>query len=161
MSRDGQTLVCCVPMFLRVYQDGNWTSGRELESCKRWKHSTVTAMAVSDDASAVMAAESDRGELALFDVKNDKLVKKWKSPDECWVYVILAFHGRNWFASGDDAGEIKVWDDKGNLRATLKVKGNNQPVAALAISRDNRFLASSGEGRPVVVWDLRAILGGK
>jgi WD40 repeat protein len=161
MPRNGTTLVCCTPLFLQVFGDGDFSSGTEMKSFKVFDKPGATDVAVSDDASAAMVAEYRHGELALFDLKNDKLIKRWGGRDDPPIYAILPFHGRNWFATGDDSGAIQVWDEKGELRATLKKSGYDGPVAALAITGDNRFLASSGEGRPVVIWDLQPIIGKK
>lgn len=160
MSRDGATLVCCCPLFLKVFERGDFSGGRELKSFQVFRKPTVTHVAVADDATTAMTVIYE-GEIALFDLKKDKIIKRWGGRDDPGVYTILPFHGRNWFATGNDAGEIRIWDEKGALRATLKTWGDDNPVAALALTRDNRFLASSGEGRPIVIWDLRAILDKK
>jgi WD40 repeat protein len=158
MSRNGTTLICCTPKFLNVYEKGDFSSGRALQSFSTFNNPTIVRAAISDDATTALVTEY-RGELALFDLKKDRLIRKWLGHDDPPIYTSLPFHGRNWFATGNDTGEIKIWDEKGELRALLKVPGNDHPIAALALTRDNRFLASSGEERPIVVWDLQALLG--
>ena len=158
-TRKGTTFVCCSPKFIRVYRERDGFSGpQELKSFKVFQEPCITSVAISDDASMVMAYEYD-GDVALFDIKNDKLVKKWNAHDDGTLYTILPFHGLNWFATANESGEIKIWDEKGDRRALLKHKDFlDQAISALALTPDNSFLASSGEDRPIVIWDMRAFL---
>jgi WD40 repeat protein len=158
VARYGTTFVCCSPKFINVYQQGDFDSPQAITAFKVFADPCITHVAISDDSSLVMAAEY-YGELALFDIKSDKLIKKWRGHDDAPIYKVLSFHGRNWFATSNDSGEIKIWDEGGGLRAVLKVKDMDLPVTALALTRDDSFLASSGERRPIVLWDLRAFLG--
>ena len=156
-TRDGTTFVCCSHKFLNVYLGGSFDTCNEMKSFKLLKDPYITDVAVSDDSSTVMVYNYRHG-LALFDVKNDKLIKNWKSHDDQPIYTIIPFHGRKWFATGNDAGEIEIWNEKGNLLSLLKVKDDDNPVAALSLTSDDCFLASAGENRPIVVWDLHGFL---
>jgi WD40 repeat protein len=157
VARYGTTFVCCSPKFMNVYQHAAFDSPLAINSFKVFDEPCVTHVAISDDSSLVMAAEY-YGELALFDIKKDSLINKWRGHDDAPIYTVLPFHTRNWFATSNDSGEIKIWDERGRLCSMLKVKDICHPVTALALTRDDSFLASSGEARPIVLWDLRAFL---
>jgi WD40 repeat protein len=156
-ARYGTTFVCCSTRFLSIYRKGDFDFPVEIKSFHTFKEPTITQVAMSDDGTLVLAYESG-GELALFDVKNDKLIRKWKAHGDAAVYSIIPFHGINWFATGNEAGDIRIWNEKAESLALLQVKGNRRPVAALALARDNSLLASSGERREIVIWDIRPLL---
>ena len=157
-TRDGAAFVCCSPKFVNLYPEGRFDSPRRLRAFDCFEGRVITHVAIADDASTVVAFESNDGYLAMVDAKNDRLIKKWKGHDERMIYTIIPFHRRNWFATGNDAGEIEIWDEKGGCRALLKHEDFDLTIASLALTRDDGLLASSGVQQPIVVWDLRALL---
>ena len=59
------------------------------------------------------------------------------------VNVVAFAPGGSLFASGDDAGDIIVWDAAGRAPTPLALDGHAAPVNGLAFAADSSFLASA------------------
>jgi WD40 repeat protein len=66
----------------------------------------------------------------------------------------VAFSGDGkWLASGDESGEVRVWDAAGG-RPVGQFKGHAMRVMALAFSPDGKTLLSGAADRTVWTWRL-------
>lgn len=158
-TRDGSAFVCCTPEFVNLYPVGRFDAPRRLRAFDCLGGGTITAVAITADASAALACDVGDDRMALVDVKNDKLIRKWGGNGWPGVTVMAPFHGRNWFVTGTgNTGEIEILDAKGDRKALLRDKDAEYSVWALAVSRDDGLIAAKAMGRPVVVWDIRPLL---
>jgi WD40 repeat protein len=124
----------------------------------------VSRLCVTDDGLYALASDGNTG-LALFDLKGEKLVRRWQGHDSGkgegivnGTLGMVALPGRHVFATSDLLGYVRFWDAKGQRLA--EVRRYPWLVSTLAVSPDNRLLATGGARQPVVLWDLEKILSG-
>ncbi|WNM33421.1 NB-ARC domain-containing protein [Streptomyces sp. Li-HN-5-11] len=61
----------------------------------------------------------------------------------------------SWFAIGDKAGQVTIWDNAINVRTT-SFQAHSGAVRSVAVSRNSRWLATVGADTTVRIWDVAA-----
>jgi WD40 repeat protein len=118
----------------------------------------VDLLALTEDGKTLMAAGYGAN-LYLVDVVHKKLIKSWKGHPGGGVFCMLTLPQLNAFITSDSLGNIKIWDDKGEL--IVSVRKYEHLVCALAANNDGTILASAGElQKSIILWDIKKLLGG-
>lgn len=76
----------------------------------------------------------------------------WRGTLSDYVRAIAFSPDGQTLAASDSAGEVRLWQDSGDL-ATLQT-GTGQSVDCLAFSRDGQFLAAGGQDGQLKIWRL-------
>ncbi|KAJ4835509.1 hypothetical protein Tsubulata_048928 [Turnera subulata] len=147
---------------LRLFSAKNYVEVRRHKKCT-WVHhvDTVSALAISKDASFLYSASWDR------------TFKVWRTSDfRCLESVekahddainALALSGDGFVYTGSADKKIKVWkklagEKKHSLVATIE--GHKSAVNALALSTDGSVLYSGACDRSILVWEKDDTSGG-
>ncbi|MBH8555795.1 DUF4082 domain-containing protein [Nostocaceae cyanobacterium CENA357] len=111
----------------------------------------VTAAAFSPKGDT-LASGTEKGEIALMDVKSGKLIRTLKTETDAAI-AGLAYTADGKMASVSRDTKVRRWNmTSGKQEAILQASEN--PPRAIATSPDGKLLASSGEDPKVAVWDL-------
>ena len=124
----------------------------------------VSAIAIADDGGLIIGAGSP-GRLFQIDVRQRKITKQWNSrplvegaegdPFPGNTYAITYLHNSRSFITAHQSGTVSIWKEAGVLLTSIQVA--DYPVGSLAVSPDNRMLATAGEIQPVMLWDISAL----
>ena len=117
-------------------------------------------LAVTDDGAYVLASLRSTG-LALYDVKAEKLLRRWPGHEtyedfDNGVAKIVAISGRSVFVTSDYYGNIRFWNERGERLAEIRHYSGG--VESLVVSPDGKMMAAGGGDQPIVLWDLEKIL---
>ncbi len=124
----------------------------------------VGVIAMSDDGSLITGA-GHPGRLFQYDVRQKKFTKEWDSrllapakkgyPFPGDTYAIQYLHNSSSFITAHESGTVRIWKEPGVLLASIRVA--DYAVAALAVSPDNRMLATAGDIQPAKLWDISGL----
>lgn len=82
---------------------------------------------------------------------SDDSLQTWRG-HQAEVRCVAFSPDGQWVASGDGAGEIRLWNAR--TGATLRaIRGHNGPVSSLSFSSDGHLLATGGSDGRLKVWD--------
>ena len=109
----------------------------------------ITTLAVHA-ATDVLVAGQPNGGVALYDPAQTKAVRIVPAHSQVVTRIVFSASGDRFFSSSID-GDVGVWRPDGEPITRLRV---GDPVLAMAISPDDRFLATGGADRVLRVWDL-------
>jgi cytochrome c len=129
--------------------DGAEVAALDLGGAGEW----ATGVAFAD-AGAVVAAAGHLGTVRAWRVADGALVREWR-----WQGLgatALASDGAGLVATAGPDRVVRLWDLAGGERPRELAGGHERPVAALAFSRDGRWLASGAADGQVVLWDVAA-----
>lgn len=104
-----------------------------------------------DPTGYIVAAGFENGEVALFDARNRRELRRWKAH---FRLTAPAFSpdGMDLATAGSDS-VVRIWSlSDGRLKRTLR--GHRRRVYNLAYSQDGRRLVSGSSDHTVTVWDL-------
>jgi serine/threonine protein kinase/WD40 repeat protein len=118
----------------------------------------VIGLALSPDDRTLALARRD-GEVVLLDTHSGDVVDRWipTAGEEAGIITAMAFSPvGNVLALGTSRGPVQLWRLESDRRATYlaSLPGHNGVVSTLAFDDQGRDLASGGDDRSVVVWDL-------
>lgn len=98
----------------------------------------------------VLATGSWDRTVALWNVETGERLATLPHPEEVWTLVAAA--DGSWFATGDRAGTLRVWDAP-TLALRHTVQGHVGGVTALAAAWRSPMLASGGQDCRIALWD--------
>ncbi len=104
----------------------------------------------------MLAVRLDDHEAAVYDVATGTLRSKSNlgvSESNTQAEYAVIFPRRGLFISGRDNGELLVWDLV-NARPLPKKEAHRATILGVAISADERYLATAGKDDKVKVWSL-------
>ena len=114
-----------------------------------------TSVAVSADGRFV-AVPNMRGAVAIWRLADGRKMSVAPGPTgSCWAALLTSTGSR--LVSAHDNGEIRVWDlspDAIGVPSFFTLTDQSGVVSALALSRDDRILATGSRDRTARVWDL-------
>ncbi len=109
----------------------------------------ITALAVHH-ATDVLVAGQPNGGVALYDPAQTKSVKNLPAHSQVVTRVVFTAKGDRFLSSSID-GDVAIWRTDGEPLTRIRV---GDPVLAMALSIDDKFLATGGADRVLRVWDL-------
>jgi WD40 repeat protein len=137
----------------------------DIASIKHGLDAKRPILGITDDGAYGLAADAFT-QLTLYDLKGKKLVRRWQGHNSGkgeglvnGVACIVALTDRQIFVTSDYLGYVRFWNVKGEQLAS--VRRYPRLVSTLAVSPDNKLLATGGDRQPIVLWDLEKILSGK
>ncbi|XP_033741992.1 WD repeat-containing protein 55-like [Pecten maximus] len=102
------------------------------------------ALRFSANGEELYTASKDKS-IHIVDMNNGALKRKIKKAHESPIYSMLVT-GENFLATGDDDGNLKVWDLRTNS-AEMEVKHNEEFISDMVIDDQHKVLiATSGDG---------------
>ncbi|KAM9312824.1 WD repeat-containing protein 55 [Gastrophryne carolinensis] len=120
-------------------EDGNkelWSSGHHLKSCRD--------SAFSSDGQQLFTISKDKS-IHILNVEEGKLVKRITKAHDSSLNSLLLID-ENLFATGDDAGMLKVWDLRRGT-AFMEMKNHEDFISDMAIDQNKKMLlTASGDG---------------
>ncbi|MFO0955953.1 MAG: serine/threonine-protein kinase [Isosphaeraceae bacterium] len=119
----------------------------------------ATQMALSPDGRALILGFRN-GQAARFDTRFGAETARMALIDDAEGNGITAmqFSPDGLLAAATRQGELQLWScDLSTPRMRLQLPGHQGPITTLAFDADGRRLASGGEDRSVLVWDIRAV----
>lgn len=96
---------------VRVWQPG---IGRMVRIVRKHE-GAVLALAYSADGATLYSAGAE-GVVRSIDADGDEVSARWPAHDD-WIYAIAVSADGKWVATGDWAGDVRVWDAKRRTRA--------------------------------------------
>lgn len=134
---------------LHSYSIGN--ENHELMTFKDHKKS-CRAIRFIPDGSGLISASKDKS-VRIFDLDNGKVKFAIKKAHDSAIYSLLVID-RNFFATGDDDGNLAVWDLR-HRAAVMKLHENQDSITDMIVnSTKTVLLATSGEGT-LTAFDIR------
>lgn len=113
----------------------------------------VTSVAFTPDSKIVIVGSND-GRIKLLDSREER-VEFGTLSSHTGEVKCLAVDFNNWLlASGDDKGEIKLWNLH-NQKQTLPIKEHLLPVNSLAFSPDGQTLLSGSDDHTIKFWNVK------
>jgi len=103
---------------------------------------------------SIVAAGGFRGEVCVWDLAKQKVIKKFKAHHGYACGVALSPDGKTLATGGNDQ-VIRLWDTK-TFKNTRTLKGHLSEIWDLKFSGDGRFLASASKDRTVKLWNWKA-----
>jgi hypothetical protein len=91
------------------------------------------------------------GEVEVLDTANGHTIGSLGHQNT--VHALTFSHNGLWLASGNNDGEVRVWDLKSG-KTFAKFSAHNDWVRDLAFSSNDRMLASAGGDNVVRIWDM-------
>ncbi|XP_060084294.1 WD repeat-containing protein 55-like [Ylistrum balloti] len=102
------------------------------------------ALCFSANGEELYTASKDKS-IHIVDMNTGTLKRKLKKAHESPIYSILVT-GENFLATGDDDGNLKIWDLRTN-KAEMEVKHNEEFISDMDIDDQHKILiATSGDG---------------
>lgn len=95
---------------------------------------------------------TDRGQIALLDVQQWKLVQRLTSDNTSFITVSFS-PDRKWLVTGDDEGRVRLWSVS-PLREVALIGRHTARVKSVAFSPDGREVASAGDDKNINLWDV-------
>ena len=122
---------------------------------------SVLSLAFLPDGKTLVAGggiENGRGSLRVFDFATAKLLGEYRGHRQWGQNLVVSPDGKtiastSW--ANPTTGELRLWQ-VGNFQpiATVPVPGENNYVAAGAVSPDGKLLVLGGWGQTLTVWDM-------
>jgi WD40 repeat protein len=95
----------------------------------------------------------------IWDVESGKVIKEWKQDANCnstgWCGPTKArysFDGKHIITS-DFGGVVEIFDSEGN--SLKSIKAHKDEVNGIAVSRDNRHIATGSHDKTINLWDFQ------
>ena len=154
----------------------NADKGTVLHELERGHERSIKSLAFSQDDNLIVSACNDHT-IGLWDTCSGKMLGKLRGHTDWVRQAVISPDGR-FVASASDDNSVRVWDIKPILDsletngvASSEVKeGDGRPyikfsdrtlsahkdyVFCVAFSPDGRYLATGGDDRQILIWDLR------
>ena len=130
---------------------------------------TASAMSFSANGNQIIVAGVDKGTLRTLDVNTGRTVGDMlRIGGGGWVWAIAVSRDGLRLATGDDDGNLQLWDARDGRPIALRAQAPKRhagAVRALAFSPDGRLLVSASADKSLRLWDgmsgepLGALLG--
>jgi WD40 repeat protein len=146
MSSDGRTVVTAGRDGLRLW---DLASGNEMPREAMNKHNCV-ACALSPDGKIV--ASGDSGSVTLWESATGKEVQVLRGYKGELSYLVFSADGRTLYTGSYDR-MVRAWDVRSG-RLLFEREGHTGWVWGVALSTDERHLASCGVDGRLMLWDL-------
>ncbi|MFC1766225.1 protein kinase [Planctomycetota bacterium] len=104
---------------------------------------------------AVVAAGGSDGDVCVWDLANQKLIRKFKAHKNIVLGVALSPNGRMLVTGGDDY-QVLLWNTE-TFDQIDRIKGHHNQVWNLQFSRDGRYLVSASADASVKLWEWERI----
>ncbi len=148
--------------------DGRWLAASGNDGASRlWDNHTgrlhslidghagpVRALAFTPD-SGLLASGGEDGVIRLWDLSTQTLDRVIQDSTDRIISLDFSTTGTHLVSTSDDnnAVQIRRLTDGG---ATVTITPPSDRVRSVAFSPDGRFLATAGDGREILMWDLRS-----
>ncbi|XP_062833929.1 WD repeat-containing protein 55 isoform X3 [Anolis carolinensis] len=121
------------------FEGGNkelWSSGHHLKSCRE--------VSFSHDGHKLYTASKDKS-IHILNVEEGRLVTRFSKAHNSALNSLLVID-ENLFATGDDSGELKVWDLRKGT-SIMEAKEHEEYISGMAVDGNKKLLlTTSGDG---------------
>ncbi len=117
----------------------------------------VRAVALNGSGTEAVTAANDQTTV-LWDTVTGERLKVFKDGQEFLADKVILFGDDKYLVTGGQDQVVCLWDVERGVQLNSLMGG--QTANALAVSPDSRWLATSGEGNALQLWDLPALLKG-
>lgn len=98
---------------------------------------------VFDYSGETLAIGTDKKEIQLWDITQDKRIRSIKTPHNYAICKLVFSPDDNFLASGDTGGDIHVWELTTGKHVAA-YEGHKGNIKVLVFAKNNKFLASTG-----------------
>ncbi len=145
VSKDGNTLISVgYDRAIRFWDTKTRKVVRALDP-----KTQVNCLACSSDD--VLYAGGQDGKVRAYGVNSGKAIASWQAHEDIVMDVLVTPQGQV-VSSGYD-GTVLVWDPKAQ-KAVRRIQTPPQESSVIALSPDNKFLATGGRTGVIRLWDL-------
>ena len=125
--------------------------GQKITASLKEHRVACTALAVPPISSPLLATGSQDTNVKVWDMRTAKSIYTLKGHEDKISTVVFS-PGKEWIASGDDCGIIKIWSLQ-NSKVVAELK-TGSAVNCIAFNPEVYALASGNEGKTLRYWDL-------
>ncbi|XP_066481276.1 WD repeat-containing protein 55 [Tiliqua scincoides] len=121
-----------------------WSSGHHLKSCRE--------VSFSHDGHKLFTVSKDKS-IHILNVEEGRLVKRFSKAHNSALNCLLVID-EHLFATGDDSGELKVWDLRKGT-SIMEMKQHEEYISDMAIDGNKKLLLTTSGDGTMGVFNIR------